>query len=79
MREIIEVPFPLAASRRFISFLTFQISIYYRCRQSLFLNFVDGRDVNSFDRGATHDTRKEEGHSRVGIRIRLTFFSASFA
>ena len=28
MSEIIEVPFPLAASRRLMSFLTFQISIY---------------------------------------------------
>ena len=28
--EIIEVPLPLAASRRLISFLTFQISIYTR-------------------------------------------------
>ncbi len=28
MREIMDVPFPLAASRRLMSFLTFQISIY---------------------------------------------------
>lgn len=28
MRDIMEVPFPLAASRRLINFLTFQISIY---------------------------------------------------
>lgn len=29
MREIIEVPLPLAASSRFISFLTFHISMFF--------------------------------------------------
>jgi len=29
MSEIMDVPFPLAASRRFMSFLTFQISMFF--------------------------------------------------
>jgi hypothetical protein len=29
IKEIMEVPFPLAASRRLISFLTFQISMFF--------------------------------------------------
>jgi len=29
MREIIEVPFPRAASKRLINFLTFQISMFF--------------------------------------------------
>jgi hypothetical protein len=41
MREIMEVPFPLAASRRLISFLTFQISIYagMLCQSRCFVHF----------------------------------------
>jgi hypothetical protein len=29
IKEIIDVPFPLAASRRLMSFLTFQISMFF--------------------------------------------------
>lgn len=37
MREIMDVPFPLAASRRLMSFLIFQISIYRHCGQPVAL------------------------------------------
>jgi len=66
MREIIEVPFPLAASRRLMSFLTFQISIYCGRGQPLLWLFLhsndDGRVFNFSIAGQTpHKKRKEEG------------------
>lgn len=72
-----EVPFPLAASRRLMSFLTFQISIY----RGITRQFAVGKlgvegGVNLLISG---NAGQKLTSRRGDARQRLTFFSASFA
>ena len=50
MREIMEVPFPLAASKRLISFFTFQISMFFSASfawASLILADIDASSITA--------------------------------
>lgn len=49
MREIIEVPLPRAASRRLISFFTFQISMFFSASFAWASLMLAGRDAGCLE------------------------------